>query len=322
MQSVALFYYTALIIMISIMTSAVCLSAFIVTHQRSYLFGTTGFLFYFLDVLLVFQDDFLLHQNAMQMTTFYFVGQPILLTLTGAGCLTSLWLYLCDKFEWKNRALQVAPCIVFIVTSLVARLLIPQGSHNLFVFFTMRSAYLLFIVVAWFVGVSRLDPLQKAYELKHRWLMLGVVVLGAAVVAENAFTMLYLDLDTTAGGLASLLPERNIAENALMIWVAVYAWVKCGRALSVSFRRPPLEPTSNVNQLINANLDRYAERHALSKRETEVLLYVLKGKDNQNIATALSLAPSTVKVHVHNILKKTVQENRQALIRDFMKFAS
>lgn len=40
---------------------------------------------------------------------------------------------------------------------------------------------------------------------------------------------------------------------------------------------------------------------------------------NQNIASAMSLSPSTVKVHVHNILQKTGHTNRQELIQDFWK---
>ena len=50
-----------------------------------------------------------------------------------------------------------------------------------------------------------------------------------------------------------------------------------------------------------------------------MLRYVLVGKDNQNIASAMHLALSTVKVHVHNILQKTGQPNRQALVQDFWK---
>ena len=47
--------------------------------------------------------------------------------------------------------------------------------------------------------------------------------------------------------------------------------------------------------------------------------YVLLGKDNQNIASEMHLALSTVKVHVHNILQKTGHTNRQELIQDFWK---
>ncbi|WP_338323704.1 helix-turn-helix transcriptional regulator [Gordonibacter urolithinfaciens] len=72
-------------------------------------------------------------------------------------------------------------------------------------------------------------------------------------------------------------------------------------------------------ELIDDNLLLYGKRYRLSERECEVLRYVLVGKDNQNIASAMHLALSTVKVHVHNILQKTGQPNRQALVQDFWK---
>lgn len=74
-------------------------------------------------------------------------------------------------------------------------------------------------------------------------------------------------------------------------------------------------------ELIDANLLAYGRRYQLSERECEVLRYVLLGKDNQNIASSMHLALSTVKVHVHNILQKTGQSDRQALSRDFWKMA-
>ena len=49
--------------------------------------------------------------------------------------------------------------------------------------------------------------------------------------------------------------------------------------------------------------------------------YVLLGKDNQNIATSMHLAPSTVKVHMHHILQKAERANRKELIQDFWEFS-
>ena len=72
-------------------------------------------------------------------------------------------------------------------------------------------------------------------------------------------------------------------------------------------------------ELIDDNLLLYGKRYRLSERECEVLRYVLVGKDNQNIASAMHLALSTVKVHVHNILQKTGHANRQELVQDFWK---
>ena len=50
-----------------------------------------------------------------------------------------------------------------------------------------------------------------------------------------------------------------------------------------------------------------------------MLALLLEGKDNQNIASALTLSLGTVKAHVHNILKKTDHASRQDLTRDFWK---
>ena len=61
----------------------------------------------------------------------------------------------------------------------------------------------------------------------------------------------------------------------------------------------------------------YCKNHGLSKRDSEVLRLIIMGKDNQNIASVMQLALSTVKVHVHNILKKTGQPDRKTLAKNF-----
>lgn len=44
MGLVALFYYTLIILLVSIMTSAMCLSTFLVTHRKYLGFACIGFL--------------------------------------------------------------------------------------------------------------------------------------------------------------------------------------------------------------------------------------------------------------------------------------
>lgn len=64
-------------------------------------------------------------------------------------------------------------------------------------------------------------------------------------------------------------------------------------------------------------LPSYAQEHGLSPRERDVLRLVLEGMDNQNMASTLGIAPSTVKVHVHNVLKKCGAQNRTELTHSF-----
>ena len=56
---IVLFYYTLIVLLVSILAAATCLSAFLVARKRTSFFAFLGFLFYFFDVALVFQDDFL-----------------------------------------------------------------------------------------------------------------------------------------------------------------------------------------------------------------------------------------------------------------------
>lgn len=63
----------------------------------------------------------------------------------------------------------------------------------------------------------------------------------------------------------------------------------------------------------------FCEHYHLTARERVIFKEVLRGKDNQNIASSLQLAMGTVKAHVHNILKKTGTTTRQELTQLFWK---
>ncbi len=48
----------------------------------------------------------------------------------------------------------------------------------------------------------------------------------------------------------------------------------------------------------------------LTKRQNAVVNAILQGKANKNIAHELDISESTIKVHVHNIMKKLNAKNR------------
>lgn len=93
------------------------------------------------------------------------------------------------------------------------------------------------------------------------------------------------------------------------------------RGASVSLQLRARELPEGDDPLLAESIDRllplYSRTYDLSKREEEVLRHALMGKDNQNIASALTLSAGTVKVHMHNILKKTGHANRAELAADF-----
>ena len=105
-----------------------------------------------------------------------------------------------------------------------------------------------------------------------------------------------------------------------MAW-CVFAAISAVRTLALRFKQPPVGTEARAALRIADCMDAYCALHGLSAREGEVLRLLLDGKDNQNIASELSVAPSTVKVHVHNILKKTGLQNRREVVQDFWRRA-
>lgn len=316
----ALFYYTLLVLLVTILAAATCLSSYLVSHKRTFLFAFTGFLFYFFDVALVFQDDFVLQGPAYHAEGFYFIGNPIASVIIGTGLLVSFWLLICDFLDEKRRPLLFFPGAIFALCSTVILLVVPEGNWQVFLFYSMRELMLCWMLM--FIAIrylSTTDEVARIRLWRHRFLYIVLWGLGFCVFFENVYFLLIFDPALLESGFLPFFPERNFAENFLVICCVAFAFYDSWRTLSLRFEQPPTSGNESQRAFIDKNLIIYSNRHHLSAREREVLHLVLLGKDNQNIATSMQLALSTIKVHVHKILQKTNQPNRQELIRDFWK---
>lgn len=75
-----------------------------------------------------------------------------------------------------------------------------------------------------------------------------------------------------------------------------------------------LEVQAALN-LIRQPEQTFCERYGLTPREKEVLVYVVKGFRNKEIAEQLYIGEGTVKKHISNILAKTKTQNRSKLVK-------
>ena len=82
-----LFYYTLFVMLASILASATCLSAYLVSHRREMMFAVFGFLFYFFDVASILQDDYAARELASGLTQEYYFIRSLYTMVTGAGFL-------------------------------------------------------------------------------------------------------------------------------------------------------------------------------------------------------------------------------------------
>ncbi|MEM0966402.1 MAG: helix-turn-helix transcriptional regulator [Verrucomicrobiota bacterium] len=77
----------------------------------------------------------------------------------------------------------------------------------------------------------------------------------------------------------------------------------------------PEPRSSSVITFDSAALPSVASSYRLSKREVEVLHWVMEAKSDSEIATILSISHRTVNHHVGSILRKIGVENRVAACR-------
>ena len=309
-----LFYYTLIVLLAVILTAATCLASYLVTRNKTYRYAFAGFLFYFFDVALVFQDDFLMQRASDASASPFFIGSPVASVLVGGGALISFWLVLCEYLEEDRPAVRWIPGAAFVLASFAVLLLAPEGNGQMLLFYSMREAMLYAMLVylaARYIG-TRDDVLRLRMRL---WALVTCVLL------ENVVFLLVVDPHAIAGQRLPFFPERNFAENALVLCCGFAACTSAWRSLSLRRTEPPTQGGASLETFIDQNLAAYAAARQLSKREAEVLRLVLLGKDNQNIATSMHLAPSTVKVHMHHILQKAERANRKELIQDFWELS-
>lgn len=317
-----IFYlYTILIMVACVAAGSVCLSAYFVSRQRSYIYAALMFLFYFLDMALIFQYEYLGQNLAYPFESFYGIDRPLLRTVLAAGFLQSLWLLVCD-FENEQRIMaRWVPLAAFLAACAITLLCLPEGPFRQWLYFTLRQLFLLWgLGYVIFRYCTCRSSIEKARMRRQEPLLFVAFGLILCILVEDIFMMLLLDPATIADSLLPLyLSERNFSENFLILAFVFFAVRAAAATLRLRFKEPPAADNPDLRSYIDEFLPAYCERHGLTAREREILRMVLEGKDNQNIASSLQLALGTVKAHVHNILKKTGHATRQELTQGFWK---
>lgn len=141
-MELALFYYTLLMLLVSILVAAVCLSSYLVSRKKTMLFLSVAFAFYFFDISLVFQDEFIVRSSGDALTSGYLVIRSLASVLTGGGFVTAFWVLLCDYLNETRRSMFVVPPAVFAVASIATLVFLPDGDLQRFWFWSIRQFYI------------------------------------------------------------------------------------------------------------------------------------------------------------------------------------
>ena len=315
----ALFYYSLVVLLIIAIAASVCLSGYFVSRRRSFLYAMISFLFYFFDVSLPFSHTFVTPETVLEAKSFWDVGNPVLSVIFGGGALLFLWLAVCQYVGKGGPLIRFGPVVVFVVGSAALFQGIQNPQWREFLFYSMRSLYILFCLAVLLVWrFTSEDSATRETLSKHAWVGVVTLVLTLAILIEDVYVQLVFNPSVMPSD-SWFLAEKSFAENILFLFFAFAAIWAAKKTLSLRYVTPPERDDAPMSESIDRVLPLYAQQRGLSQRESEVLRLVVMGKDNQNIASELHLSPNTVKVHVRNILKKAGQTDRRALTQDFWK---
>jgi two-component system nitrate/nitrite response regulator NarL len=158
-------------------------------------------------------------------------------------------------------------------------------------------------------GVSGIDALKDLHEAAPRARVLMLTVsederdLGAALrCGAQGYLLKTVDADTLAESLVRTMRDEAVVSpemtgKLVSAYRAVTAAIgSSADATGLPEAPAPVDADAAQPQLIPATV--------LSAREQEILAHIARGASNKEIARALGIAETTVKIHVQHILRK------------------
>lgn len=122
--------------------------------------------------------------------------------------------------------------------------------------------------------------------------------------------------DAAGAGIYTALSGRIsplVCAAALFFVLTVFLFFRFYQSLYLA------DPAKELND--REIFERFSAQHALSPKERAVLRLVIEERSNAEIAQALFVSESTVKFHIHNILKKAACRNRAMLLARYRESA-
>jgi DNA-binding NarL/FixJ family response regulator len=156
------------------------------------------------------------------------------------------------------------------------------------------------------IGLPVMDGVKATKAVKERFPDIKVIILTIKEEDKDVFAALKAGADAYC--LKDIPPEKLVI--AIKTVFDGIAWLDPAIADRV-LRNVRIKDNLNIDTENNT-----AEQYGLTTREIDVLSLVVEGLSNQEIASRLNIAETTVKTHIRNILQKlSVDDRTQAAIR-------
>lgn len=156
------------------------------------------------------------------------------------------------------------------------------------------------------IGLPVMDGIKATKKVKETFSDIKIVILTLKDDDKDVFSALKAGADAYC--LKDIHPEKLI--TAIKTVADGVAWLDPAIAERV------LRSTRLPGNLNDDDMTKSISNHGLTDREMDVLALVVDGLSNHEIASKLTIAETTVKTHIRNILQKlSVEDRTQAAIR-------
>lgn len=318
-MDIRLFYYTLIVLLTVIFAGAIVFSTYIISRKKTYLIASLICVVYFFDVALVFRTSLENYNKQLNqgLVEVYAITSPTESVFYGAILIGGLWLLTAELVKIPKNLSYIVTTI-FVLCSTATYFLINNNEQREFWFFTMRTIGIITLpIFVLFFYLIKANKIEKLLIRKYYILYLGIAIFAIGTLCWNIYNILILDGVIKFFNEVYILPERNFIENILFVFIATYSALRGINILRMHFNTPPKDLNDIQRTFITEESAIYANNYKLSPREKEVLILLIQNYSNQQIANELFINLTTVKVHVHNILKKTNSQNRNEVITNF-----
>lgn len=317
-MSYLMFFYTLAILLICVVTAVLSLAAYASSRQRLFIYGCGTFVCYALEMTEIFFFEYTLQNQTFPIGDYYAITMPFLRTLVATVSQAFIWLIALDILDKHSKKLFCYPLLVFIIAENAILGLMPVGPWRQWLYYTVRQVFLAFVGGYILYVYHRADEKFRTRLNKFRRYLMIAALLVVGIVVEDSYNILIVPATLTPDWLQLYLSERNFCENIFAVYFAVLLIGHAFHVLSIRMKEAPVKTEANdLDRHVDEQMPFFKETYKLSNREAEVLRLVVLGKSNPEIAEELYLAVGTVKTHVHNILVKTDQKSRDALVMKF-----
>ncbi|MEH7108520.1 LuxR C-terminal-related transcriptional regulator [Bacillus sp. JJ1764] len=243
----------------------------------------------------------------------------------------SAYLYVLIMFELLQKKPRIRGFIPVIAALLIiwCTQFIPSFSIANLLFNAARSFCILLICLIYFYYMHQIKKSPEEYKLicaykNSIWFVFFsmCVAFMADTIFANWFSLFYQHYLPTFQRINIFVDLYSVILSFIVIWYCQrinYAYKShfIQEVCTDSSHDSSTLQESNQSYL-NNQLEMLTSKYGITKREKEVLQFVLRGASNQEIADELCITIGTVKTHIHNIYQKLNITKRSQLMGNIM----